>query len=306
MKPRIKINEPLFIFGIVNVVCQWFAEVDIKFIAKFPFYLALIISFILLLDDKMPKYHEYADAYDNYVAKIKDRKLRYNTAITAITMTLCVSASISLALSKDVIIGILSAVQWMSIHFVVSGSIVWMIYKAIVCIIDSETSFISRDYISKRDWLVKSCAILSILIMTNSGSLGFFFREMLHDKLIGFVIDDLIITAASAILAAIYIHLMLMLIQVDGRINILKSMEVIITSAALLHISTGYVSAVGRLNGPMKQLSLILLFPQSYLVFVSIFRWVFWKINVSKTNIFCDELCADNKIETSPNGAGLR
>lgn len=137
---------------------------------------------------------------------------------------------------------------------------------------ENNTSVSRYDSVSNTSTVVNNATVVNISTIVNNPRLP-------NNPIKAFIVDSLIITIASAILSASFVHCLLIVLDSKPRDFILRNLDKFVASIALLHISTGFVSAVGNFTKEHKSLLIIFSFIQFYILFLACFRVTLFIIN---------------------------
>lgn len=137
---------------------------------------------------------------------------------------------------------------------------------------ENNVSISNNDSVSTKSTVVNNSTVVNISTVVNNPKIP-------NNPIKAFIVDSLIITVASSILSAVIVHCLLLILDCRPRDYILRNLDKIVASAALLHISTGFVTAVGNFSKEHKFLLIVFSFIQFYLLFLAGFRITLFIIN---------------------------
>ena len=173
-----------------------------------------------------------------------------------------------------IVSGFVGILPWMVAHGIVGSAVAIMTYLTIHKI--TEAPVVRRNIV----WVAIVSALLSALIFTPAGVIGWLIRETQSNKVISFILKNTIAIPSAAILSAAITHSILISTErKESKEGVLRGLELLLATISLSCISTSFVSLVGNCYATEKSVFLIFSFLTFYMLFLAVYRISFYLIS---------------------------
>lgn len=271
-RPYIKSNYFAF-FSIVTLIFSFILNEVFALSQNIPKTVFFTMALVIGIGALMPEFAEYRTVYSSYAPRIQTKGYLLLACLSIIFNALA-SGFVAYTINENVASGIVGAFPWMLAHGIVGSAIAIMVYLTIHKITDSPP--VRKNMV----WVAIISALLSALIFTPAGSVGWMIRQAQPNIVISFILKNTVAIPATAMLSAAITHSVLISIERnESKEAVLRGLEFLLATISLTCISTSFITLVGNCYATEKSPLLIFSFLTFYMLFLAVFRITFYLIS---------------------------